>query len=63
MQFWNYLIIRLVQAIFVTLLVVTIVFFVSRSVGNPEETMLPPLTTTAEDKERFRELLGLNDPL
>ncbi len=63
MQLWNYLIIRLVQAIFVTLLVVTIVFFVSRSVGNPEATMLPPLATSAEDKERFRELLGLNDPL
>ena len=63
MQFWNYLIIRLVQAFFVTLLVVTIVFFVSRSVGNPEATMLPPLVSSAEDKERFRELLGLNDPL
>ena len=63
MQFWNYLIIRLIQAFFVTLLVVTIVFFVSRGVGNPEATMLPPLATSAEDKERFRELLGLNDPL
>lgn len=63
MQFWNYLIIRLIQAIFVVLLVVTIVFFVSRSVGNPEASLLPPLTTSAEDKERFRELLGLNDPL
>ena len=63
MQFWNYLIIRLIQAIFVVLLVVTIVFFVSRSVGNPEASLLPPLTTSTEDKERFRELLGLNDPL
>lgn len=63
MQFWNYLIIRLIQAIFVVLLVVTIVFFVSRSVGNPEASLLPPLTSSAEDKERFRELLGLNDPL
>ena len=63
MQFWNYLIIRLIQAFFVTLLVVTIVFFVSRSVGNPEATMLPPLASSAEAKERFRELLGLNDPL
>ena len=63
MQFWSYLVIRFVQAIFVTLLVVTIVFVVSRTVGNPEETMLPPLTTTPEDKERFRELLGLNDAL
>ena len=62
MQFWNYFAIRLVQALFVVFLVVTIVFFVSRTVGNPEGALLP-LDASGADIERFKETLGLNDPL
>ena len=62
MQFWNYFAIRLVQAFFVVLIVVTTVFFVSRTVGNPEATMLP-LEARDVDIENLKETLGLNDPL
>ena len=62
MQFWNYFAIRLFQAFFVVFLVVTIVFFVSRTVGNPEGALLP-LDASGADIELFKERLGLNDPL
>ena len=62
MQFWNYFAIRLVQALFVVFLVVTIVFFVSRTVGNPEGALLP-FDASGADIELFKERLGLNDPL
>ena len=62
MQFWHYLAIRLIQAFFVVFLVVTIVFFVSRTVGNPEVALLP-FDASGADLERVKENLGLNDPL
>ncbi|PZC43358.1 MAG: peptide/nickel transport system permease protein [Chloroflexi bacterium] len=62
MQFWHYLAIRLIQAFFVVFLVVTIVFFVSRTVGNPEVGLLP-FDASGADLERVKENLGLNDPL
>ena len=62
MEFWNYLAIRLFQALIVVFIVVTVVFFVARSIGNPEATLLP-IEADAEDRERVREVLGLNDPL
>ena len=62
MQFWHYFAIRLVQAVFVVFIVVTTVFFVSRTVGNPEATMLP-LEARDVDIEALKETLGLNDPL
>ena len=62
MQFWNYFAIRLIQAFFVVFIVVTTVFFVSRTVGNPEATMLP-LEARDVDIEALKETLGLNDPL
>ena len=62
MQFWHYFAIRLIQAFVVVFLVVTIVFFVSRTVGNPEVALLPFDASNA-DLEAFREALGLNDPL
>ena len=61
MQFWNFLAIRLLQAIFVVFIVVSIVFFVSRTVGSPE-TFLLPFDATNADIEALRENLGLNDP-
>ena len=62
MQFWNYFAIRLIQAFFVVFIVVTTVFFVSRTVGNPEATMLP-LEARDVDIEALKETLGLNEPL
>ncbi|MDE0194241.1 MAG: ABC transporter permease [bacterium] len=61
MQFWNFLAIRLLQAFFVVFIVVSIVFFVSRTVGSPE-TFLLPFDATNADIEALRENLGLNDP-
>ena len=61
MQFWNFLAIRLLQAVFVVFIVVSIVFFVSRTVGSPE-TFLLPFDATNADIEALRENLGLNDP-
>ena len=63
MQFWNYLVIRLIQALFVVLVVATTVFFVSRLVGNPEATLLAPDQRRPEAVERLRETLGLHHPL
>ena len=63
MQFWHYFAIRLTQAFFVVFLVVTIVFFVSRLVGDPVATMLPMESRVAADVEQLKETLGLNDPL
>ena len=41
----------------------TIVFFVSRLVGNPEVTLLPSLTASDEEIENLKETLGLHHPL
>ena len=62
MEFWNYLAIRLFQSVVVVFLVVTIVFFVSRSVGDPTSTMLP-LEATIEDRELLLQSLGLDKPI
>ena len=62
MQFANLLLIRILQTIVVVWVVVSIVFVVSRLIGNPE-TSLMPWDATNEDYERIREKLGLNDPL
>ena len=59
-QFWNFLAIRLFQAFFVVFLVVTIVFFISRVVGDPTSYLLP-VDASNEEVERVRENLGLND--
>lgn len=62
MQFWNYLVVRLLQAVVVVFVVVSIVFFVARLVGNPEAFLLPYEATDAEI-ETIRDRLGLNDTL
>jgi peptide/nickel transport system permease protein len=61
-KFWNYLAVRLFQAFVVVFIVATIVFFVSRLVGNPETFLLPEDATDAQ-METVRENLGLNDTL
>ena len=62
MQFWHFLVVRLLQAFVVVFIVASIVFVVSRLVGNPETFLLPEDATEAE-METVRENLGLNDPL
>ena len=62
MQFWNYLVVRLLQAVVVVFVVVSIVFFVARLVGNPEAFLLP-YEATDDEIETIRDRLGLNDPL
>ena len=62
MQFLNLLLIRLLQTILVMWVVVSIVFVVSRIVGNPEVSLLP-FDATNEELEQARERLGLNEPL
>ncbi len=62
MQFWNFVAIRFLQMIFVIFAVATIVFVVSRLVGNPE-TFLTTQDATPEDIENIRERFGLNDSI
>ncbi|MYA02483.1 MAG: ABC transporter permease [Chloroflexi bacterium] len=63
MDFWNYFALRLIQALFVVLIVATTVFFVSRLAGNPESTLLSPEQRRPEEVERLRKNLGLDKPL
>ena len=62
MQFWNYLLVRVLQAFVVVFVVVSIVFFVARLVGNPESFLLP-YEATDDEIETIRDRLGLNDTL
>ena len=62
MQFLNLLLLRLIQTILVMWVVVSIVFVVSRIVGNPEVSLLP-IDATNEELEQARERLGLNEPI
>ena len=62
MQFFNVLLVRLIQTIIVVWIVVSIVFIVSRLIGNPTQSLLP-LDSTNEEIAVLEERLGLNDPL
>ena len=62
MQFVNLLVVRLIQTIMVVWIVVSIVFIVSRLIGNPAQSLLP-FDATNEEIEAISERLGLNDPL
>jgi peptide/nickel transport system permease protein len=62
MQFWNFLAVRLLQAFAVVFIVVSLVFLVSRVVGNPEQFLAGP-DATSEDIEGIKERFGLNDPI
>ena len=59
MQFWNFLAVRLLQALVVIFVVVSLV---SRLVGNPEEFLTGP-DATKEDIEEIKERFGLNDSI
>lgn len=54
--------IRLLRSIGVIFGVVTIVFFMSRAVGDPI-SRLAPIDSTQEEIEQIKEEIGLNDPL
>ena len=62
MQFANLFIVRLIQTIIVIWIVVSIVFIVSRWIGNPTQSLLP-FDSTNEEIAALEEKLGLNDPL
>ena len=62
MQLWNFLAVRLLQAFVVVFIVVSLVFLVSRLVGNPEEFLAGPEATN-ENVEAIRERFGLNDSI
>lgn len=62
MQFVSLLLVRLVQTVVVVWIVVSIVFIVSRLIGNPTQSLLP-FDATNEDIAVLEEKLGLNDPL
>jgi peptide/nickel transport system permease protein len=53
---------RLVQGLIVILLLTTVVFVVTRLIGDPVDVMLP-LEATPELREEFRHALGLDRPI
>ena len=53
---------RILRSIAVVFGVVTIVFFMSRAVGDPV-SRLAPIESTAEEIEQIKDKIGLNDPL
>lgn len=59
---FRYLLIRLFEGIAVVIGVVTIVFFVTRMLGDPA-LLLVPQGASEEDLASFREALGLDKPL
>jgi ABC-type dipeptide/oligopeptide/nickel transport system permease component len=62
MHFLNLVLIRLFQTILVIWVVVSIVFIVSRLIGNPTQSLLP-FDSTNEEIAELEEKLGLDDPL
>ena len=58
----SYIVRRLWQGILVVLAVTTIVFVVTRLVGNPVDIMLP-LSATAEQRVAFAHQIGLDRPI
>ena len=62
MEFFRLLVVRLIASALTVFVVISIVFFVSRVVGNPIDYLLP-IDTTPEERERITEEFGLNDPI
>ncbi|MDA1061868.1 MAG: ABC transporter permease [Chloroflexi bacterium] len=61
-QLWSSAGVRLIRSVAVVFGVVTIVFFMSRAVGDPV-SFLAPIESTAAEIEAVKDELGLNDPL
>jgi peptide/nickel transport system permease protein len=62
MTFLRILAVRLIGAAAVVFAVVTVVFFVSRVIGNPV-SYLAPVDATPQDLARIEEAYGLNEPI
>ena len=60
--FWRILLPRLVQAVIVIWVVVSIVFFITRLTGDPI-TFLAPVSATQADIDEIKDANHLNDPL
>jgi len=59
---FSFILIRLIQSVFVLLAVSLLAFSLFRYVGDPVAVMVGQ-ETSIEDQERLREQLGLNDPV
>lgn len=62
MELFRLLLWRLVGSFAVVFVVISIVFFVSRVVGNPI-SYLAPIDSTPAELERLEDVFGLNDPI
>jgi peptide/nickel transport system permease protein len=62
MDFARLLMFRLFISVIVVFVVVSVVFFVSRVIGEPV-SYLAPIDATPEEIERIEQAFGLNDPL
>src|SRR5215207_6851856 len=62
MTFIRILAVRLIAAAAVVFTVVTVVFFVSRVIGNPV-SYLAPVDATPEEIARIEQAYGLNEPI
>ncbi len=64
MEFLRLLIFRLVASVFTVFIVITLVFFISRVIGNPIEYLLPlDVPTSTEEVERLEKQFGLDRPI
>ncbi|MGD9890535.1 MAG: ABC transporter permease [Dehalococcoidia bacterium] len=61
-RLWGSIALRLVQSVFVVLVVVTVVFVVARATGDPI-TIMAPIDATQAEIDQIKEEEGLNDPL
>ena len=63
-EFFRLLIFRLVASVFTVFIVITVVFFISRVIGNPIEYLLPTdVPTSTEEVERLKKQFGLDRPI
>src|SRR5678815_2454718 len=59
---WSLMVARLARSLAVIFVVMTVVFVMSRAVGDPI-TLLAPIDMPKEDIEKVKDQQGLNDPL
>jgi peptide/nickel transport system permease protein len=61
-QLWTFILLRLLQSFLVVLVVVSVVFVVTRVIGDPV-TIMAPIDATQQDIQRIKQSYGLNDPI
>jgi peptide/nickel transport system permease protein len=59
---WRLFLTRVLQAIFTLWVVSVVVFFAARITGSPDQALMP-LDAMPEDREAFRQMYGLDQPL